>query len=271
MTVLAAATQSTKSALPFWDQFWLAILPSIVAALLGGLIVGLLIQRSQGRHSLTEFRTLLAIDMRRTSYEFYRHLIGEIRTRHNQLDDGQKGQHLREADLLGQYEKFKIAAQEIEAKLHAYFATSEARYLWHGVVDMLSLRYLRLRYGAGSRPVDGMLNTHSQHVSEEAIPAKARTFFPCRDQLEDDDSVMEAYETMLNEAVKRVLPQRRSLLEFLNRNISSAPRGALILDPGRGPRLSGPHPNETAPPATSTKETTSVAANDSATRPVDLA
>jgi hypothetical protein len=152
---------------PFWKEAILAGIGPIVAAIFGGLAVGLIVQYVQNRREFLTFSTSLSLDMMQIAYGFYTRLIEVIRQKHY-------GQEVPSAELPARFEEFRIAARVVEAKLHAYFSDEEARYLWHGVVDMLSVRYYRLAYGAdGQRTID-MIGTHSQHPDEAKIPARAR-------------------------------------------------------------------------------------------------
>jgi len=204
----------------FTQQVQLAILTPVVAAIFGGVFVGLVIQHYQGRREFLTVRTNLSIDMMQDAYAFYTRLIEVVRQRHY-------GQDVRDASLSDQYIEFRIAARVIESKLHAYFPDEEARYLWHGVVDMLSMRYYRFAYGPNNPRVAGMLETHSQHPTDKDIPASVRQMFPSRDELEDDDLILGKYEQMLNHAIYLVL----------NRKLDTSANKDAILEPGRGPRL----------------------------------
>lgn len=205
---------------PFWKEAILAGIGPIVAAILGGLAVGLIVQYVQNRREFLTFSTALSLDMMQIAYGFYTRLIEVIRQEHY-------GQEVSSAELPARFEEFRIAARVVEAKLHAYFSDEEARYLWHGVVDMLSVRYYRLTYGAdGQRTID-MIGTHGQHPDEAKIPARARVLFLRHDELQDDDKVMRRFEEMLNHAIHLVL----------NRRLDPSAGGDAILQPGRGSRL----------------------------------
>jgi hypothetical protein len=205
----------------FVQQLQIAIITPIVAALFGGVAVGLIVQYSQSRREFLTVRTALSVDMMEVAYSFYTRLIEVIRQDYY-------GQEVNGAKLPEQYENFRIAARVIEHKLHAYFSDGEARYMWHGVVDMLSVRYYRFTYGADSPRVIGMMDTHGQHPEEkERIPNCARELFPNRQELLNDAIVMDRFESMLNNAIYLVL----------HRKLDPSVRDDAILDPGRGSRL----------------------------------
>ena len=207
----------------FWRAAALASVGPLVAAVVGGLAVGLIIQRVQSRREFVTLRTELSLDMMRTAYAFYTRLIEVIRQEHY-------GQHPARDELAGPYEDFRIAARVIEAKLHAYFSDEVARYLWHGVVYMLSVRYYRLIYGADGKRTLDMMAVHGQHPGDEGIPATARALFLTLPELRDDNTVMRRFEEMLNNAVYLVLRRR----------LDPSAGGDVILQPGRGSRILPP-------------------------------
>jgi hypothetical protein len=204
----------------FIQQLQLAIITPIVAALFGGVAVGLIVQYSQARREFLTVRTALSVDMMEVAYSFYTRLMEVIRQEYY-------GQEVNDAKLPEYYETFRIAARVIEHKLHAYFSDGEARYMWHGVVDMLSIRYYRFTYGAKSQRVIGMMDTHSQHQTENKIPPRARELFPDLQELQDDNIVMDKFEIMLNNAIYLVL----------HRKLDPSVSNDAILEPGRGSRL----------------------------------
>jgi hypothetical protein len=205
----------------FTQQLQLAIITPIVAAVFGGVAVGLIIQYSQARREFLTVRTTLSVEMMEVAYSFYTRLIEVVRQEYYKQD-------VDKSKLPEQYESFRVAARVIEHKLHAYFSDGEARYMWHGVIDMLSLRYYRFTYGADSPRVIGMIDTHGQHPAEVTkIPARARRLFLNADQLQDDRLVMNRFEMMLNDAVYLVL----------HRRLDPSGGDDAVLQPGRGSQL----------------------------------
>lgn len=73
---------SQSLASPFWEQAVVAAIGPIVAAILGGLVVGLIIQYAQNRREFLTFRTALSVNMMQVAYGFYTRLIEVIRQQH---------------------------------------------------------------------------------------------------------------------------------------------------------------------------------------------
>ena len=153
-------------------------------------------------------------------YGFYTQLIEVVRQQHY-------GQQPTMAKLPGQFEQFRISARVVEAKLHAYFPDEEARYLWHGVVDMLSIRYYKLIHGEESPRTLDMMRTHGSHPTDPEIPGNARSLFLDHVELTDDNKVMKRFEEMLNHSISLVMSGQ----------LDPSPGGDAILRPGRGSEL----------------------------------
>lgn len=204
----------------FGDQIAVAVIGAMATAAFAGLAVGLIIQHLQRRREFLTFKTSLTLDMMEVAYGFYTRLMEVARQQHY-------GQNGSTAKLPEQFEEFRIAARVVEAKLHAYFPDEEARYLWHGVIDMLSIRYYRLFHGADSQRTLDMMATHGKHPSDPEIPANARRLFLNHEQLQNDDTVMKRFEEMLNHSISLVLSGK----------LDTSPGGDAILQPGRGSRI----------------------------------
>ena len=136
----------------FWRQVALNAVSPIITALLGGLVVGFLIQwarsrqgaaaakkRLEFRHDTNGVQCLLAAD--RSNPE--RVLCS---TPAKGLPDGflfpgaRCGSMLTSVILLISTKRFRIAARVIEEQLRVSFPDVHVRWLWHGAVDMLSAR-----------------------------------------------------------------------------------------------------------------------------------
>ncbi len=204
----------------FGQQVSVAVIGAFVTALLGGVAAGLIIQYAQNRREFVTVRTQLSLEMMKIGYGFYYPLIEVIRQKHY-------GQEVEDTMLPKQFEEFRISARVVEAKLHAYFNNQEARYMWHGVVDALSLRYYRLVYGKDSPRTLGMIETHSKHPADSEIPSTARALFLSYEELQNDQRVMDTFEIMLDKAIELVL----------NRKLDPSTGAGAILRPGRGSRL----------------------------------
>lgn len=255
------------SASPFWDQaaFWrqatLDAVSPVLAALLGGLAVTLICHRVQARHAEQvrreereraehkqeeeylrsdlrqeeersraerERRNQLSLDIMRIAFGFYTRLIELTR-----VEDYEGEDQVNHGDLPKHYEEFRITARVLEEQLRVYFADGEARWLWHGVIDMLSVRYYRLVH-KGPR-LDDMIGIHGKHPTDEEIPQSIRPLFlgpdgfEWADRREFHNRIMERYEVLLTKLINLVVHD--------DMNWSGDP---VVLAPGRGSRLRAP-------------------------------
>jgi hypothetical protein len=235
LSIAGSSSAIIYAADSFWREAVLNSVGPIIAAGLGGLIVGLIIQRVQDRRTDlrheedrrrtdTERRTQLGLEVMKTSFAFYRRLIEAIR-------EEQEGLYKIDLGILRvQYQDFRIAARVLEEQLRVYLPSGEARWLWHGVVDMLSLRYYRLAH-EGSR-LGGMIAGHSMHPTDVEIPITIREIFPKPEDLKLEDrvqfhnTVMERYEDMLTKLINLIV---HGQLEWA---------GDPVALHGRGPSLS---------------------------------
>lgn len=222
----------------FWRQVTLNAVSSLVAAVFGGIVVNIVIRLAQRRRELRQLRSSLSVDMIRTAYGFYRPMIEIIRTeayapyqhkaslhlfnfRHNGLQ-----QHAALDDLTLRYEEFRIAARVIEEQLRVDLRSAKCRWLWHGVVDVLSARYYRLAHIP--ERYHGMVRTHGDHHAQDIeIPNKVRELLMTpaeyRDLKKVDDELLRRFERLLNEATDAVLKCR-----------FKKPGGDAFIHPGRG-------------------------------------
>lgn len=226
----------------FWRQAALNAVSPVVAALLGGLVVSILVQQAQDRRERQRLRSTLSFEMMRAAYGFYFPLIEAVRKQHYAAYEREARRRFRviparaqaplpvdAGDLPQQYEDFRIAARVVEEQLRVNFPDAEVRWLWHGVVDMLSARYFRLVHIP--QRFNDMVKTHSQHPTDPEIPASAQRLFMTLTEYQDqkavDAELLRRFETMLNEAIRVVLKLK-----------IDPPSGAAILRPGRGSQLS---------------------------------
>lgn len=231
-TVISSGHATADS---FSHQIILNSIGPVIAALLGGLVVTLICQRVQNhraelrqqedrKRAERERRAQISLDIMRIAFGFYTRLI-EV-TRVEQYED-----KVSLGDLPAHYQDFRIDARVLEEQLRVYIPGSEARWLWHGVVDMLSLRYYRIAH-KGAR-LDGMINTHAQHAKDQGIPASIRGSFLGPEDLRWDDRVvfhdriMKKFEDMLTRVINVVVHYELDPLEV----------DPVVLSPGRGSRL----------------------------------
>jgi hypothetical protein len=175
--------------------------------------------------------------MMRIAYGFYRPLIEVIRresyTALQRRADRRlfvfrntaRRQSIDFGDLAHQYEEFRTTARVIEEQLRVNFPEASARWLWHGVVDMLSARYYRV--ALIPERFNDMIKTHGEHSKDPEIPENVRQMFMTLDDYRDeravDEKLLLRFENLLNEAIRIVLKHR-----------ISPPSGAPFIRPGRG-------------------------------------
>ncbi len=231
----------------FRQQVALEIIGPVTAALLGGLLVTLISQRIQNRRvELREEeerkraelhrRGQLSLDIMRIAFSFYMRLIEATRVEQHVGEDAARIEELRP-----HYEQFRIDARVLEKQLRVYIPGGEARWLWHGAVDMLSLRYYRLAH-KGSR-LDAMIRTHAQHPNDRDIPPSIRPLFLSLEQLHSNDrvefhdKVMTKFEEMLKGVINLVM----------HRQLDPADIDPVVSSPGRGSRLGRPSSDGESP------------------------
>lgn len=220
----------------FWQQAVLNTISPVLAALLGGLVVSLIIQRLQDhratlrqleecqrselkqqeelQRAASERRTQISLEMMRVAYSFYVRLIELTRVEHHQGTP-------RLGDLAGHYQEFRIAARVLEEQLRVYFPGGEARWLWHGAVDMLSVRYYRLAHpGPRLDAMDaGIRALFLRHEDLKWV-----------DRIEFHNTVLRKFEELLVKVINLVVHGQLDTPEV----------DPVFLAPGRGPRLTSP-------------------------------
>jgi hypothetical protein len=230
---MGAASLASSAAGSFWREAALNAVSPVVAALLGGLVVSILIQQAQDRRASQTLRASLSTEMMKVAYGFYFKLIEVVRIEHYKMFDRKLQQRapLDAGDLPQQYDDFRIAARVLEEQLRISFRDGAARWLWHGVVDMLTVRYYRLVHV--HERFDDMIETHSQHPTDPEIPPRVQSQFMSLSQFQNEETVdaavMDRFEIMLDEAIREVL---RLKLD--------PPSGGAVLRPGRGSQLRAP-------------------------------
>lgn len=224
----------------FMQQLTLDAVSPILAALLGGLAVTLICQRVQNhraefqrqeerKHAERERRSQISLDIMRVAFSFYTRLIEVARV---EQYEGEEKVVLGE--LPKHYEEFRIAARVLEEQLRVYTPGGEARWLWHGVVDMLSVRYYRLAH-FGPRLI-GMIDTQGRHPGDEEIPENVRARLLGPEGLQWDNRV---------EFHNRVMKKFEELLELVinvvvHYELNPPEVDPVFLSPGRGSRLLEP-------------------------------
>jgi hypothetical protein len=231
------------------EQLWPVVIGPLLTALFGGLAVNWVVQKAQDRRATRKLRDELSAEIMNVAYRFYFILIEVIRTEDYKASTSPQSvvgiPPPNPSDLASRYEEFRITARVLEEKLRVSFRTTDARWLWHGVVDALSSRYYRLVHVR--ERYEGMINTHGQHPTDNEIPLRVRlqlmTLSEYRDEESVDNAVLKKFEDLLNQVIDeiheaKVRPPRKS----------ARARAAAVLQPGRGsylppkqnqPRLTG--------------------------------
>jgi len=224
---------------PFWQQAALNAVGPVLTAFLGGLVVSILIQQIQSRRARQELRSTLSFEMMRTAYQFYYPLIEAVRSREHWTHSEHSAslisrrKQLRPPpenfdSLSQQYEDFRVAARVLEEQLRVSFPDIDARWLWHGVVDMLTARYFRLVHEP--ERYSGLAERHGKHTVEQEISPAARKLFMTLAEYQDAETVdaqlLRRFEIMLDQSIRIVL-----------RTKIDPPSGAAILRAGRLRRL----------------------------------
>ncbi|HTZ64726.1 MAG TPA: hypothetical protein VMB51_11540 [Solirubrobacteraceae bacterium] len=169
---------------------------------MGGLLITGFLGWFQRRRKTRQVRSSLASEMMQVAYGFYTTLIESIR----RVEHGEASVpvgHLAKA-----YEAYRVAARVIEAKLTIYYKDQHARWLWHGTIDMLNVRYYEHMFGPASSRLNAMRTRHGQHPRESEIPVQARAMFLTEDELGDPEKVQKRFEEMLDESIAAVLKDR---------------------------------------------------------------
>ncbi|HEY3870056.1 MAG TPA: hypothetical protein VGM10_16955 [Actinocrinis sp.] len=180
-------------------------------ALLGGLAVGSVVQSTQRRRESRDLIRSLGFEMMEQAYGFYYITEEGIRRR---FYDGDAAD-LTDLQLHSRYERFRLAARVIEQKLAIYLPETDARWLWHCVIDLLSVRYYSLVHR--DTRLDDLLRRLALHPThdEPSIPATAKGYFLGLDGLRDEKVVRESFERTLERGIRLTLdtvPDSRFIL-----------------------------------------------------------
>jgi hypothetical protein len=170
-----------------------------VAPIVGGLIITGALGIFQRRRKTRTVRASLASEMMRVAYGFYMPLTESVR-RVEHSEASVAAGHLAKV-----YESYRVAARVIEAKLTIYYKDQTARWLWHGTVDMLNIRYYDHNFGSYHPRLEAMRARHGLHPGEEVIPPQARRMFLTVDGLKDLNLVQNRFEVMLDSSIAAVL------------------------------------------------------------------
>ncbi|WP_405161379.1 hypothetical protein OG203_34280 [Nocardia sp. NBC_01499] len=210
----------------FWRQAALNAVSPTVAALLGGLVVSVLIQQAQARRETRTLRQDLSTEMMTVAYAFYFRLTEVVRVEQHKAATPSSQRWVVPPNperFTRQFEEFRISARVLEERLRISFRDDSARWLWHGVVDMLTARYYRLvhireRY-------EGLIKMYSQHPKDPEIPKQIQSLFLTLEEFDDEETVdtkiMTQFEVMLNDSINEVLRRRIQAL-----------RAGAVLQPG---------------------------------------
>ena len=146
------------TSMDFWQKVVLQAVGPLVTAVVGTLIVGTFVawitRQAQERRADSQLRE----ERIRSDNQLRLQLIAQMTDAASALymtaqnywrkkdRENVRGEELLEHRrvLEKQYRESRIAGEVIERRLDAYFSTDEPRLLWHGTMDLLTVRYFNL-------------------------------------------------------------------------------------------------------------------------------
>jgi hypothetical protein len=142
----------------FWEKLLLQSVGSLLTAVVGTLIIGLVVasitRKAQERRADSQLRE----ERTRAENQLRLQLIGQMTeaasslymaTQHfwrkkdvEKVGNDELEQHRKELDQ--QYRASRVLGEAIERRLEAYFLSSDPKVLWHATMDLLLVRYFHL-------------------------------------------------------------------------------------------------------------------------------
>jgi hypothetical protein len=199
---LLAASPVAES---FWRQALLNTVGPLVAFLFGGLVAGFVVRRAQEAIRRQRNRD------RSNNEGLAKQYLEAIRKRCIRGPSDNEG-------LPKQCLEARIAGQVLEGKLEIYYPDGEARWLWHGVIDLLGVRYYQAT--GGGKPLDDFIKRHAKHPTQQDIPSRVRELFLNGEELRKEELVNARFMDMLREAVRLVV-QRKIPFKRLTRSATT--------------------------------------------------
>jgi hypothetical protein len=184
---------------PFWQKAILQAIGPLVGALVGTLVIGMfaarITRRAQQRLAANQLREQLVTQMTEVASALYLQTQRHWRAKRRRLTDAELERSRAELDE--QYHRTRVAGEVLESRLRILFGAAtrrgsdEPRRLWHGVMDLLTVRYFDLIEEA----TDSLRqqNAGPQHSGLSA------------QELRDMGAVLRAYRVRLYAAIHAVL------------------------------------------------------------------
>jgi hypothetical protein len=158
----------------------------------GGLLIA---QHYQNRRITEQLRAQLIMQLSEAAATFY------LQTqRYWRAGVGPELDARRREQLADQYQAFRVKGEMLEAFLSTLFVSQLARGKWHGVVDLLTVRYFQLL----DQATEGLLSANSQGAKTPTDPTPDHSGLTI-DQLRIPKLVLDAYRERLSELIGLVL------------------------------------------------------------------
>jgi hypothetical protein len=187
----------------FWYRAGVAAVGPVISAILGGLIIGAIVQqvaqRAQERQARRNLRNALVAEVTDAAgalymqtQMFWRMITGRVPAGKDELSAAQ-------TRLDEQYTKSRVAGLVLENRLDVYFASDEPRQKWHRTMDFLTVRYFQVL-----EPDKGVTRAARLRKLYEAN-AKPECTGLNTEQLNSAKRVLQGYRTALREATTAIL------------------------------------------------------------------
>jgi hypothetical protein len=205
-----------KSSSGLWKPILINATGPIIAVILGTTITGIAfhivrVRRENMLLSLRrdqeyrELRIALSLEMMKLAYTFYYRTEEVIRQKKYE-------EEIHDSDLAAQYDEFRIAARVVEESLRTRVSPADARWYWHGVIDLLTVRFYLLVH-PGQRLDDLKENIGKHHDEDDRIPTSVRRSFLnteelkgyCHDVSQDVEDTR--FASILSKAIEAVVPE----------------------------------------------------------------
>ena len=194
--------QATAEGESFWYKASVAAVGPVVTAILGGLIIGVIVQqiarRAQERQVQRNLRNELVAEVTDAAgalymqtQMFWRVITGRVPAGKDELS--------ARAELDAQYTKSRVAGLVLENRLDVYFASDEPRLKWHRTMDFLTVRYFQVQ-----KPDKGTARAARLRKLYEAN-AKPECTGLNIEQLNSAKRVLHGYRTALRETTTAIL------------------------------------------------------------------
>ena len=181
---------------PFWQRALLAAISPLLAAFVGTLVVGLfaarITDRVQLRRQDRSLREQLIVEMTQTASGLYIETQRYWRATQVESILPERVAELR-VSLDERYLSAHVSGEALETRLRIYFDSDRPRLLWHGVRDLMTVRYFQLI----GLDTDLLLqrNAGPEHSGLEV------------EQLRDAELLVATYRARLLEATRAVLDE----------------------------------------------------------------